>query len=77
MNQQDREAADTILMMEVEEKVKMRIMQVVLDVVYGNSGMHKAPTYELDIAQANSQIRWLVHQEIRAALNQARLTINI
>lgn len=39
MNQQDKEAADTILMMEVEEKVKMRIAQVVHEVITGNTNI--------------------------------------
>ena len=37
MNQQDREAADTILMMEIEEKVKMRIAEVIHAVIVGDT----------------------------------------
>lgn len=37
MNQQDTAAADAILLLEAEKKVKIRIAQVIHDVVEGNT----------------------------------------
>ena len=74
MNEQDTAAADAILLLEAEEKVKMRIMQVVSDVVWGYPESTMAGEYASNVYDKQHQLRSLIRQEIRSALDVARIT---
>jgi len=59
MNQQDREAADTILMMEIEEKVRQRIVGVIQNALY---------------AELYSTIKSIAREEAKVVVNTAKIS---
>ena len=68
MNEQDVAAADAILLMEAEEKVKMRILQVVKDVVMGFGGTHMMGNYNAGISDAKWELQRLIRESIKEQL---------
>lgn len=59
MNQQDREAADTTLMMEIEEKVRQRIVGVIQKALY---------------AELHSTITAIARAEATVVVNTAKIS---
>ena len=77
MNEQDIAAADTILLMEAEEKVKMRILQVVSDVIWGYQGTVLPSTYQNAVSEIHAQLRNRAREETRSLINTGlRITAN-
>lgn len=68
MNEQDTAAADAILLMEAEQKVKMRILQVVMDALYGYEGKIGSQTYYSALAEVKNNLQYQIKQTIKNQL---------
>lgn len=73
MNEQDTAAADTILLLEAEEKVKLRILQVVSDVLWGYKNSILPGSYEASITMLQQQLRQLIREEAKNMIQTAKI----
>lgn len=65
MNEQDTAAADVILLMEAEEKVKMRILNILMDVLRGYQGNMYSTDYNSALVEAHSFLKYQIRQTIK------------
>lgn len=78
MNEQDTAAADAILLMEAEEKVKLRILQVVLDVVSPyNAGNLIPDNYQSALNRVQGQLNIHARQQAKIVVNQVRVNTTL
>lgn len=65
MNEQDTAAADVILLMEAEEKVKMRILNILMDVLRGYQGNMNSAYYNSAFVEAHSFLKYQIRHTIK------------
>ena len=74
MNEQDTAAADTLLLLEVENKVSLRILQVVSDVLWGYKNSILPGSYETSITMIQQQLRQLIREEAKNMIQTAKIS---